>query len=198
VQAGDAVTTAKTAVAILKLCADAGDFATFLSTLLALSKRRGQLKQAIADMVADSIKYLEAIKDKDQRLQLITTLRTVTEGKVRALACERLGGSDSHHILSVQIYVEVERARLTKMLAQIREEEGKVAEASEILQEVAVETYGSMEKREKADFILEQVRLTLAQGDFSRMGILANKITKKVLDEPGMEDLRLRFVSHSF
>ena len=34
----------------------------------------------------------------------------------------------------------------------------QVAEAAEILQEVAVETFGSMEKREKADFLLEQVR----------------------------------------
>jgi 26S proteasome regulatory subunit N5 len=34
----------------------------------------------------------------------------------------------------------------------------QVAEAAEILQEIAVETFGSMEKREKAEFLLEQVR----------------------------------------
>jgi hypothetical protein len=45
------------------------------------------------------------------------------------------------------------------MLARLREEEGKIAEASETLQEVAIETFGSMEKREKAEFLLEQVRV---------------------------------------
>jgi hypothetical protein len=37
-----------------------------------------------------------------------------------------------------QIYVEIERARLTKQLARIREEEGNIQEAAEILQEVPV------------------------------------------------------------
>ena len=34
--------------------------------------------------------------------------------------------------------MEIERARLTKQLAKLKEEEGKVDEAAEILQEVAV------------------------------------------------------------
>jgi hypothetical protein len=37
-----------------------------------------------------------------------------------------------------QIYVEIERARLTKRLAKIEEEKGNVSEAADILQEVAV------------------------------------------------------------
>lgn len=49
----------------------------------------------------------------------------------------------------LQIYVEVERARLTHILAQMKESEGEVTEAADILQELQVETYGSMEKREK-------------------------------------------------
>lgn len=48
-----------------------------------------------------------------------------------------------------QIYVEVERARLTHKLAQMKEAEGNVTEAANIIQELQVETYGSMEKREK-------------------------------------------------
>ncbi len=91
----------------------------------------------------------------------------------------------------MQIYVEVERARITKMLALMKELDGKINEASEILQEVQIETFGSMEKKEKAEFILEQVRLTLLQRDFVRMGILANKINKKVLDEDGFEQVRI-------
>jgi 26S proteasome regulatory subunit N5 len=38
-----------------------------------------------------------------------------------------------------------------------RENEGNIAEAAELMQEVQVETYGSMDKEEKVDYILEQV-----------------------------------------
>jgi len=170
--AGDALATSKVAVAMLRLGAAVGDWAGGSATALALTKRRGQLKTVIADVVTEGIRLVGEVGDAEARVGLITTLRTITEGR---------------------IYVEVERARLTKQLAGIREGEGKVGEASEILQEVAVETFGSMEKREKADFLLEQVRLTAATGDYSRMAILANKITKRVLDEAGMEDLRVRY-----
>lgn len=39
---------------------------------------------------------------------------------------------------SAQIFVEIERARLTKQLAKLKEQEGKIDEAADILQEVAV------------------------------------------------------------
>ena len=42
----------------------------------------------------------------------------------------------------LQIYVEIERARLTRQLARMKEEEGAVQEAAEILQEVAVVSEG--------------------------------------------------------
>ena len=38
----------------------------------------------------------------------------------------------------MQIYVEIERARLTRKLAQLKEQEGNIAEAADVLQEVAV------------------------------------------------------------
>ena len=49
------------------------------------------------------------------------------------------------------------------MLADLREAEGRLGEASEVLQEVAVETFGSMEKREKAEILLEQVSLGVVE-----------------------------------
>lgn len=45
--------------------------------------------------------------------------------------------------------MEVERARLTHTLAQMKENDGEVIEAANILQELQIETYGSMERREK-------------------------------------------------
>ena len=48
-----------------------------------------------------------------------------------------------------KIYVEVERARLTHKLALMKEGEGDIEAAATAMQEMAVETYGSMERKEK-------------------------------------------------
>lgn len=53
-----------------------------------------------------------------------------------------------------KIFLEVEYARCVLMLTQHKEDDNRVAEAARILQEVQVETYGSMDKREKLEFIL--------------------------------------------
>jgi 26S proteasome regulatory subunit N5 len=42
----------------------------------------------------------------------------------------------------LQIYVEVERARLTRLLAKIKEDEGKIVEAADILQELQASSPG--------------------------------------------------------
>ena len=42
-----------------------------------------------------------------------------------------------------------------------------------------VETFGSMEKEEKVQFILEQMRLGLARKDFIRTQIISKKISIK-------------------
>jgi 26S proteasome regulatory subunit N5 len=72
-------------------------------------------------------------------------------------------------------------------LAKIQEDQGKLKEASETLQEVQVETYGAMEKKEKTEFILEQMRLCLATHDYVRAQIISRKINPKVLLEKGFE-----------
>jgi hypothetical protein len=47
-------------------------------------------------------------------------------------------GRRAHHRPCAQIYVEIERARLTRKLATMLEQDGNVSDAAEILQEVAV------------------------------------------------------------
>lgn len=97
------------------------------------------------------------------------------------------------YICITQIYVEVERARLTRLLSKIREDEGKINEAADILQELQVETFGSMEKREKTDFILEQMRLCLAKKDYTRTQIISRKINTKFFTDAENQDLKLRY-----
>lgn len=88
------------------------------------------------------------------------------------------------------------RARITRTLATIRENEGKVSEASELMQDLQVETFGSMERPEKVDFILEQMRLLKAVGDWDKLAIVAKKINVKWFaanDDEQHQELKLRY-----
>jgi 26S proteasome regulatory subunit N5 len=123
-------------------------------------------------MIQEAMKFVDETHDMKLKLELIDTLRTVCDGK---------------------IFVEVERARLTRTLVNIKESEGKIVEAAELLQELQVETYGSMEKREKTDFILEQFRLCMAKKDYTRAQIISRKISIKFFDDPSYSDLKIRF-----
>jgi len=68
-----------------------------------------------------------------------------------------------------------------------------VSGAADVLQEVHVETYGSLSKRDKVEFILEQMRLTLAKKDFVRAAIVAGKVSRKHLKEETMEEYKVKF-----
>lgn len=137
-----------------------------------LTKRRSQIKQSVTKMIQECCSYVDAIQDKETKLGLIDTLRSVTAGK---------------------IYVEVERARLTLKLSKIKETDGQIEEAAKIVQELQVETYGSMDKKEKVEFILEQMRLCLATRDFVRTQIISKKISIKFFDDEAVEDLKLKY-----
>ncbi|CAG8526886.1 12562_t:CDS:10 [Ambispora gerdemannii] len=171
-QAADLESSTRVLAHIVSLIHTYGDWKLLNEYVILLTKKHGQLKQAITKMIQETMSYLDDTPDLNTKLELIVTLRTVTEGK---------------------IYVEVERARLTRMLSKIREDEGKLNEAADILQELQVETFGSMEKREKTDFILEQMRLTLAKQDYTRTQIVSRKINIKFFAEPEQQDLKLRY-----
>eukprot|EP00607_Mallomonas_marina_P006675 CAMPEP_0182437664 /NCGR_PEP_ID=MMETSP1167-20130531/85198_1 /TAXON_ID=2988 /ORGANISM="Mallomonas Sp, Strain CCMP3275" /LENGTH=183 /DNA_ID=CAMNT_0024630659 /DNA_START=470 /DNA_END=1018 /DNA_ORIENTATION=+ len=115
--------------------------------------------------------YLDAAPSKEVKTELIKTLMEICEAK---------------------IYVEAEGARLHLMLANILEEDGDLAGACDAIQDVHVETYGTLTKREKADYILQQVRLNLLRQDLIRTMIQSRKMNRKTLDEEGFEDVRER------
>ena len=98
---------------------------------------------------------LESRSSKDEQVELIKVLQGVTEGK---------------------IFVEIDRARLTKRLAGILEGENKIKEAADAMQEVAVETFGAMHRSEKIAYVLEQMRLCMDNNDFIRAQILSRKV----------------------
>lgn len=78
-----------------------------------------------------------------------------------------------------QIFVEVERARVTRVLSNIKKSQGDIKAARDILCELQVETFGSMTRREKTEFILEQVALCIESEDWTQAGILSRKISTR-------------------
>jgi 26S proteasome regulatory subunit N5 len=64
-------------------------------------------------------------------------------------------------------------------LSDIKKEQGDINAATDILCELQVETFGSMTRREKTEFILQQVALCIEKGEWTQAGILSRKISKK-------------------
>ncbi|KAK4055718.1 proteasome regulatory particle subunit [Microbotryomycetes sp. JL201] len=169
--AADLASTSRILVAAISLAFKANDYARLNEYISILSKKHGQLRQAVQKMVDEAMTYLDKLEGQT-KLDLIETLREVTEGK---------------------IYLEVPRARVTRLLSNIKEQEKDIVRASELMQELQVETFGSMDRREKVDFILEQMRLLKLQGEWDKMGIVSKRINIKWLSEKENEDLKLRY-----
>lgn len=74
-----------------------------------------------------------------------------------------------------------------------KEQGGDVVAAADTLQDVHVETFGALSKREKVEYILEQLRLTLAKQDYVRAHIVAGKISRPQLKEESMEEYKIKF-----
>jgi len=99
----------KVCEASLKHCHEAGDEEALLSTLETLATRRSQKTKAVSALVSTAIPWcmsdqytpIDASTDAEKafRLKLVTALRDITDGK---------------------IFLETERARLTRALASIK------------------------------------------------------------------------------
>lgn len=61
----------------------------------------------------------------------------------------------------------------------MKKSKGDIDAATDILCELQVETFGSMSRREKTEFILEQVALCIQKGDWTQAGILSRKVSTR-------------------
>jgi len=173
----------------LQLCKDCSDEEALIATLQNLATRRSQKTRAVSALVQKAIPWvlqdstdgthkgyepLDVANDQQKviREKLVVALRDITDGK---------------------IFLEAERARLTRALALIKEQAGDIPGAADVLQEVHVETYGSLSKREKIEFILEQMRLTLAKKDYVRTAIVSGKVNRKAINAEGMEQEKIQY-----
>jgi len=170
--AADVPSTTRIVGTILNLIYSQKKWSELNEYILLLSKKRAQLKKAVREIIVKGVSWIDSTPDRETRRKLICSLRDVSEGK---------------------LFAELERARLTRQLAEMEEEDGKVNEASELLQDIHVETVGSMELSEKAEFLLEQLRLCLAKKDFVRAEIAAKKVNRDVLEKEEFQELKLKF-----
>lgn len=170
---GNDVANLKEAVlTMVRLCRKLGEWEQLNTIATLLSKRRGQHSKAVSSMVQECVGWVEETPDLKTKDALLVALRDITDGK---------------------IFLERERAELSRALAAMKETAGDISGAQQVMHEVAVETYGALDKKEKAEFILEQIRLTLAKKDYVRALIQSRKISRKVLLGEDMQEIKVRF-----
>ena len=116
--------------------------------------------------------FKDKLDSREERFTMLNTLRSATEGK---------------------IFLEREYSQTTKELVEMYEADGKIDDAARIIQEIAIETYGSLENKEKVDFILYQMKLVLARQDYIRTQILSRKISKRAISEKGLESQKIAY-----
>ncbi|NXD32452.1 PSD12 ATPase, partial [Spelaeornis formosus] len=217
--AADMSSTSTLLVLLARLLWEAKSYDDLNAQLTVMSKKHGQLKEAVVRMVDEAMTWLPELKQrkesgefkggKDRWLELVKTLRDITEGK---------------------IYLELARARLTGMLAAYHETLAETAPseassstaapaptaesstskdkeakkepvtkqdhldaAADLMTDIQVETYSSMDKREKTEFILEQMRLESLRGNWSRVRVGSRKINRVYLKEKDSADMKLRY-----
>uniref|UniRef100_A0AC34QPR9 PCI domain-containing protein n=1 Tax=Panagrolaimus sp. JU765 TaxID=591449 RepID=A0AC34QPR9_9BILA len=162
---------------IVKIAFDAHNWDLLNEQVIGLSKKRALIKFAIRNMIRDVCEMVDKVPGEKERNRLVETLRTVTAGK---------------------IYVEVERARLTKRVVEKVEREGKLDEAWNMIMELQVETYGSMEMQEKVQFLLYQMKLSIARKDYVRASIISKKISIKFFDnrDETVQNMRIEYYKY--
>eukprot|EP01028_Stygiella_incarcerata_P003577 TRINITY_DN1732_c0_g1_i1.p1 TRINITY_DN1732_c0_g1~~TRINITY_DN1732_c0_g1_i1.p1 ORF type:complete len:477 (-),score=136.80 TRINITY_DN1732_c0_g1_i1:181-1485(-) len=163
--------TAKVLVSFVEIAGDAQRWDLLTEYVFLLCKRRRQIKHAITEMVRKAMTYVDSVGE-EERQTFVKSLQTVCEGR---------------------IHLEREHALLCQMLAGMHENEGDLDQAARIIRLPKVETIGSMELRERAEYILEQMRLTIRNAEYLEAKMLSRKITRSVLSNDSMQDLRLRY-----
>jgi 26S proteasome regulatory subunit N5 len=159
----------------LRLALDHNEIARLREFMLMLIKRRGQAKKPIIDMIqwAMSEQVMQKLPPvREERYKMLESLKEASDGKM---------------------FLEREYSQVVRWIAEMLEADGKHDEATKLIQEIQIETYGSLQTKEKVDFILYQMKLVLGRRDFVRCQILSRKISKKHLSEKGLESAKVQY-----
>ena len=99
----------------LKLAFDNREIARVREFLLVLTKRRGQAKKAIIDMVQWAQSVIDNLPSREERYKMIETLREASDGKM---------------------FLEREYAQVTMWQAEVMESDGRTEDATKLVQEI--------------------------------------------------------------
>jgi hypothetical protein len=138
-------------------------FTDLLSACLALdslSKRRAQVEKSIEQGSRLLITELRSAKP-ELALRCLPILLGVTAGRLA---------------------LEADHAEMTILHATLAEAAQGIEAAVKIVMELAPEAVSSITPRERAIYLLQQVRFLVDAGDFVRAAIVANKVPRSVID----------------
>lgn len=158
---------------LLDLLIANNDPVRLISVVKNLCQKRGQIIRTVTELVRACMAYVDKIRDEPLKIYFVTELKNVCDKK---------------------IYVEVEYARCAMILVKHNEAKGaNLEEAARIMENVQVETYSSMTKQEKVEFILYQMHIQFILGDPIRLIIVSKKINPKMLNEPGFHLFKVTY-----
>ena len=133
-QASDHIKLAEICTRILQITFDNKNYTKLREFFLALCKRRGQAKKSTVDMVTMCQTTLfEQLPSREEKYKMLKVVQEACEGKM---------------------FLEVEYSNATMTLCKYMEEDNKADEATDIIQEIQIETYGSLTVKQKLEFIL--------------------------------------------
>lgn len=172
-QENDAIKLSGIVTRILQIAFDRREYTKTRELLVTISKRRGQAKKPVTDMVQLCLNtFFETLPTREEKYNMILTLKEVSEGK---------------------IFLEREYSKVIRILCEMYEADGEAEKATNIIQDIQIETYGSIETKEKIEFILYQMKLVHMRRDFVRLQIMSRKLAKKQLAIAGFEHLKVEY-----
>ncbi|TIB61736.1 hypothetical protein E3P78_02670 [Wallemia ichthyophaga] len=179
--ANDLKSTSRLVVKAVDLAVNQKNLDKLKEIVHGFSKKHGQMRTVIIE----AVRAASGICDEDvahvytlqgqQREDLIQSLRAITEGKM---------------------FLESERARLTYILAHVLLSRNETRKARDVLSELSVETFGSLDRRQKTDYLLQQALLNAQIGDWVQMKIVTNKINVKFFKEENTQEQKLRYYEY--
>jgi len=169
----DYINLKEVSIQLIRLCYQCIDWNRLNSILTLINKRSAQHKSTFIGVVTEAMTYIEHTPTLEIKIALMKTLIEICDGK---------------------LFVEGESAHLHFQLADIYEHQLQdISSACDSIQDIHVETYGSLSKEEKAKYILEQIRLNLLKKDYIRAAIHSRKMNIKTIEEIGFESIKLLF-----
>jgi 26S proteasome regulatory subunit N5 len=142
------------------------------SLLSSLNKKRNQSREAITAFVKYALNEIYNNLEEEEGIKLLKSIVEITEGR---------------------IFVEYEYSVAVRRLTETHLKKNEMEEAAKLIQDIQIETFGSLEKSYKIEYILFQMSILLKKGDYIRTLIVSNKINRRHLNEEAIEKLKWEF-----